>query len=171
MKLNRIIDILRLKDQKENNQNKMTNQTPKTEDSGVAFYYSNLINSLVLFAASPEYLDSLAGPVFDPISELETELDYAFIPVHFDMIFEKQILSDSLKPDLLDFKLAVDKTINEIWTWEHIYESAEWQDLRSQANNLLDRIGIKNKVYNEDFTNTNDSDGKIMKNNKFEIKK
>jgi hypothetical protein len=170
MKLDRLFDKLGLKNKKENDLNKMTYRTTKIEASRVDFYYSNLINSLVLFAASPEYLESLAGPVFNPISELETELDYAFIPVLFDEIFEKHLLPDSLKLDLLDFKLIVDKTPNGIWTWEHICESTEWQDLRNQANNLLDRIGIKNKVYNEDFTKIYDSNGNIVKDSNFEIK-
>jgi len=171
MKLVRLIDILGLKSKNGIDQNKMTNQITKMEASRVDFYYSNLINSLVLFAASPAYLDSLTGPVFNPISELETELDYAFTPVLFDEIFEKKLLSESFKPDLLDFKSNVDRIPSEIWTWENICESSEWQDLRNQANKLLDRIGIKSRIYNEDFTKIYDSDGNILKDSKYEIKK
>jgi hypothetical protein len=168
MKLNRILKILGLK--KEKVQVLQTNQKSKMGATKVDFYYSNLINTLVLFAATPEYLESLAGPVFNPISELETELDYAFTPLLFNEIFKKKLIIEELKTDLLSFKYKVDKIPNDLWTWKNICENFEWQKLRQEANTLLDRIGIKNKVYNEDFTTIYDSEGNIVKERKYEIK-
>ena len=167
MKLSWILEILGFIRKKE-----LTKQTKKIkmEASKVDFYYSNLINSLVLFAANPDYLDSLGGPVFDPISELETEIDYAFTPILFDEIFNKKLIVEELKTDLLEFKSKVDETPSDLWTWENIYNNSEWDKLRQEASKLLDRIGIKNKVYNDDFTTIYNSKGNIIKESKYGIK-
>ena len=56
-------------------------------DKCVDFYYTNLINSLILFTLTTNELEKLAGPAFNPISELESEIDYAYTPVCFETIF------------------------------------------------------------------------------------
>lgn len=40
-------------------------------DKHADFYYTNLINSLILFSLTTEELEKLAGPVFNPMTELE----------------------------------------------------------------------------------------------------
>ena len=122
--------------------------TDKTKD----YHYSCLYNSLVLFAATPEYLKSLSGPVFAPIFELETDFDYAFGDFIFEQNFKNGKVNESLRNDLLKFKTKVDKTEPAIWTIEEIETNSIWQDIRNDANLLLDKLGEKRRAY--DFGNT-----------------
>ncbi len=146
------------------------NKSKKIKASKVDFYYSNLINSLVLFAATPEYLISLGDSSFNPIFELETEIDYAFTPSIFNKIFEKKLIEENLKTNLLEFKSKIDKIPSNLWTWDSICNNSEWEEIRKEANYLLDSINIKNKVYNDDFTTIHNSEGIIIKNSEFKIK-
>lgn len=56
-------------------------------DKYVDYYESNLVNSLKLFSYSKSELEILIEPAFDPIFELESEIDYAFTPVLFQTVF------------------------------------------------------------------------------------
>ena len=114
--------------------------------------YTCLYNSLVLFAATPEYLKSLSGPVFAPIFELETDFDYAFGDFMFEQNFKNGSVQESLRQELLKFKAKVDITEPAIWTIEEIEKNPIWQDIRNDANILLDKLGEKRREY--DFGNT-----------------
>src|SRR5690606_11701514 len=105
------------------------------------FYYVNLINSLVLFSMTTKELEQLAGPAFNLMTELESEIDYAFTPVCFDTIFRNRLISDSFKNELLTFKKETDDIPSEIWDWEFIDNHLRWVSVRQKANNLLDKLG------------------------------
>jgi hypothetical protein len=60
------------------------------------FYYSNLINAIILFSITSTELEILAEPTFNPIFELETEIDYALTPVCFETIFRNGFIDKSL---------------------------------------------------------------------------
>ena len=72
-------------------------------DKYVDFYYTNLINSLILFSLSSTELEKLDGPTFNPLTELESEIDYAFTPVCLNTIFRKKLIDKSFKEELLQF--------------------------------------------------------------------
>lgn len=124
-----------------------------TKEQQAEFYFSCLCNALVLFAASPDYLFSLAGPVFNPVTELESEFDYAFRGVIFEQNFENGKVPESLRNDLLLFKQKVDAIPNEIWTEDEIETHAIWQAMRIEADDLLKKLGITRRNFNFDFTN------------------
>jgi hypothetical protein len=120
-------------------------------DKHVNFYYTNLINSIILFSFTTKELERLAGPVFDPIFELESEIDYAFTPVCFETIIRNGLIDHSFKNDLLAFKKETDDIPNDIWDWEFIDNHTTWISLRQKANNLLDKLGVTSRTYNDDF--------------------
>lgn len=121
-------------------------------DKHVNFYYSNLINSIILFALTLDELDKLAAPTFNPMSELETEIDYAFTPVCFETIFRNKLLDESFKAELLAFKKSTDDIPPEIWDWDHIEIHPTWVQIRQKANELLEKLGIESRTYNDDYT-------------------
>lgn len=135
-------------------------------DSHVDFYYTNLINSIVLFSLTTTELEKLSGPAFDPIFELETEIDYAFMPVCFETIFRNRRIDNAFKNDLLSFKKETDAIPTEIWDWEFIDNHETWISLRLKANSLLERLGITSRTYNDDFTTVYDNQGNIIKKGK-----
>jgi hypothetical protein len=135
-------------------------------DSHVDFYYTNLINSIVLFSLTTTELEKLARPTFDPIFELESEIDYAFTPVCFETIFRNGRIDNAFKNDLLSFKKETDAIPTEIWDWEFIDNHETWISLRLKANNLLERLGITSRTYNDDFTTVHDNQGNIIKKGK-----
>ncbi len=92
----------------------------KYYDKHVDFYYTNLINSIILFTYDTNKLDTLAPILLDPLTELYEELDYAFIPILFETVFYNNLIDESFRNDLLQFKEKVDKIPNEIWDWEYI---------------------------------------------------
>ena len=59
----------------------------------VDFYYKNLINSLILFSLTAKELEKLVARSFNPIFELESEIEYAYTPICFDAIFKKGLIS------------------------------------------------------------------------------
>ena len=135
-------------------------------DKHVDFYYSNLINSLILFTFKTDKLEELAGPVFDPMAELETEIDYAFTPVCFETIFRNGLIDESSKSELLSFKKKTDEIPAEIWEWEFIDNHDTWIEIRKEANELLDKLGVSSRKYTEDYTTVYDNKGNVIKKGK-----
>ncbi|MBD1366012.1 hypothetical protein IDJ77_19520 [Mucilaginibacter sp. ZT4R22] len=135
-------------------------------DEGVDFYYTNLINAIILFSLTSSELDKLAGPAFDPLFELESEIDAAFTPVCFETVFRNNAIDDSLKPELLAFKQATDDIPDNIWDWDCIESDPTWKIIRQKANELLDKLGIQDRTYNEDYITVYDGEGNILKKGK-----
>jgi hypothetical protein len=131
-------------------------------DKHVQFYYTNLINSIILFSLTTEDLEKLAGPVFNPMFELGSEIDYAFTPVCLETIFRKGRIDSSFREELLTFKKETDDIPKEIWDWEFIDNSVTWISIRQKANTLLDKLHVTSRIYNDDFTTIYDSEGKIL---------
>jgi len=132
-------------------------------DKFVDFYYTNLINSIILFSLTTKELEKLAEPLFDPIFELESEIDYAFTNVCFETVFRNGRIDNSLKNDLLTFKKETDDIPKEIWNLEFIDTHTTWVSLRQRANSLLDKLGITSRTYNDDFTTIYNNEGEIIK--------
>jgi hypothetical protein len=135
-------------------------------DKHVDFYYTNLINSIILFSLTSSELEKLAAPTFDPLSELETEIDYAFTPVCFETIFRNGLIDKSFKTELIAFKQLTDNIPKEIWDWKFIDNHETWITVRQKGNTLLDKLSVTSRTYNDDFTTIYDSDGNIIKKGK-----
>ena len=135
-------------------------------DKHVDFYWSNIVNSLKLFSYSKSELEKLIEPAFDPIFELESEIDYAFIPVLFETIFRNDLIDNKYKTALLDFKRLTDEIPSEIWDWEFLDEEQKWIEVREKANELLDKLGITDRKYDEDYITVYNKNGKIIKQGK-----
>lgn len=110
-------------------------------------FYNCLLNSLVLFACEKEYFESLIGPTFAPLFELETEFDYAFMPVVFNNGCEFGNIKQNLRSRLMDFKKGVDKLPSEIWDWEQLYVNEEWIRIRQESKKLLKELGEENRKF------------------------
>ncbi|WP_185740228.1 hypothetical protein [Flavobacterium branchiophilum] len=135
-------------------------------DKYVDFYYTNLINSIILFSLTSKELEKLSGPVFNPMTELESEIDYAFTPVCFETIFRKGVIDKSFKDELLKFKKWTDDIPSEIWDWEFIDKHEMWASTRIKANALLDKLGVTSRTYNDDYITIYDNEGNIIKKGK-----
>lgn len=73
-------------------------------DKNVDFYFSNVINSLILYTYNSTELKKLAPILIDPLTELYEELDYAFLPVCFETVFRNGKIKIEYKEQLLSFK-------------------------------------------------------------------
>lgn len=135
-------------------------------DKHADFYYTSLTNSIVLFSLTSKELKNLAGPVFNPLIELETEIEYAFTPVCLDTIFRKGLIDISIKEELLQFKKWTDDIPSEIWDWEFFDNHENWVATRHKANALLNKLGVTSRTYNFDYTTIHDSEGNIIKKGK-----
>ena len=116
------------------------------------YYYSCLYNMLVLFAAPPSYLSTLAGPGFEVPFEMETEFLCAFDEPVFSAVFESGKVAETLRDELLDFKKAVDALPNARWQWEELLANADWQPVRARAAQLLQQLGEERREYDAGFT-------------------
>jgi len=114
------------------------------------YSYSNLLKSLILFAASSEYLESLNSPSFNVVFELETEFDIGFNELSLNSIFDKKLINRELKNELSSFKAKVIGFPNELWMWKNIKNHIKWNELRTDANILLDKMEISNREYIDD---------------------
>ncbi len=112
------------------------------------FFYNCLLDSLVLFACEKDYFESLISPVFAPLFELETEFDYAFMPVVFDNGCEFGEISRSLKIKLIGFKTKVKELPKVLWKWEELYSNKKWLKIREESNNILKELGEEKRKFN-----------------------
>lgn len=132
-------------------------------DKNVKFYYTNIVNSLILYTYNVEQLDKMAPILIDPLTELYEELDYAFLPVLFETVFRNKLLDESFKEELLLFKKKVDDIPVEIWDWELLDTNGIWIKIRIDAENILNKLNIKTRIYNTDYTNVIFSKGQKNK--------
>jgi len=135
-------------------------------DKYVDFYYTNIINSIILYTFDSAKLDEMASILIDPLTELYEELEYAFTPVCFETVFRLELIENSLKNELLTFKKEVDEISTEIWDYEFIDNHETWIAIRQKANLLLDKLGVTSRTYNDDFTTIYDNEGNIIKKGK-----
>ncbi len=121
-------------------------------DKHVNFYYTNIINSLILYTYNVKQLDKMAPILIDPLTELYEELDYAFLPVLFETVFRTKLIDESLRSELLLFKKKVDDIPVEIWNWDLLDTHEIWKKIRFDAEILLNKLNIKTRDYNTDYT-------------------
>lgn len=117
-------------------------------DKSVDFYYTNLINSLILFTYNSDGLEQMEFILIDPLTELYEEMDYAFLPVCFETIFRNNVIDDKYKNELLNFKKLVDEIPNEIWDYEFIGVNEKWTEIKNNAENLLNKLGVETRIFN-----------------------
>lgn len=132
-------------------------------DTHVDFYYTNLINSLILFTYDSVKLNEMASILIDPLTELFEELQYAFTPVCFDTVVRMGLVTDVLKEELLTFKKEIDDIPVELWEWELLDQHETWLTTRQKATALLDKLGVTSRSYNDDYVTIYDKDGNILK--------
>ncbi|WP_050380783.1 hypothetical protein [Chryseobacterium sp. Hurlbut01] len=121
-------------------------------DKNVNFYYTNIVNSLILYTYNVEQLYEMAPILIDPLTELYEELDYAFLPVLFETVFRNKLINENYKEELLNFKVEVDQIPVELWDWEILDTNEVWYKIRIDAENLLNKLNIKTRIFNTDFT-------------------
>lgn len=131
-------------------------------DKHVDFYYTNIVNSIILYTYDSAKLDEMSPILIDPLTELYEEIEYAFTPVCFETVFRVGLIEDSLKNELLRFKEEIGNIPTEIWDWEFIDKHETWTTIRQKANVLLDKLGVTSRMYNDDFTIIYDVDGNIL---------
>ena len=132
-------------------------------DLHVRFYYTNIVNSLILFTYKSRELELMASPFFNPMTELYEELEYAYTPVCFETVFRKNLIPIMYKEELLTFKTKVDQMPSEIWDWEYLEEHPSWINIRTDAEEILKKMGILHRVYDDSFTNIISSSGEVIK--------
>lgn len=131
-------------------------------DKNIEFYYTNLINSLILFTYNSEELEKMQPILIDPLTELYEELDYAFIPICFETVFRNKKINIEHKENLLNFKKEVEKIPNEIWDYEFIDKHEKWQDVKKTAENILNSIGIQHRIFNVKHHKIMDKNGNVI---------
>lgn len=132
-------------------------------DKYVKYYYSNILNSLKLYTYNEEKLEKMTPILIDPILELYEELDYAFTHSLFETVFRNNYINIEFKQDLLSFKRKVDNIPNEIWDWQFLDKHETWIEIRKDADELLNKLGIKSREYDLDFTTIILNTGEIVK--------
>jgi len=152
---------------KEKSANKSSVDKDEIEyDKHVDFYYTNIINSIILYTYDTTELEEMAPILIDPLAELYEELEYAFTPLCFETVFRLGVIDSAFKNELLDFKKEVDNIPTEIWDWEFIDSHETWKAIRKHSNELLDKIGVISRTYNDDYTTIYDQDGNIFRKGK-----
>lgn len=66
-------------------------------DLNVQFYYTNIINSLILFTYKSAELKKMTPILIDPLTELYEELQFAFTKVCFETVFRNKLIEQNLK--------------------------------------------------------------------------
>ena len=135
-------------------------------DQNADFYYTNIINSIILYTYDSVKLDKMTPILIDPLTELYEEIEYAFTPICFDTVFRVGLIDNSLKEELLLFKNNVDKIPTDIWKSNFIDNHEKWLEIRQQANNLLIKLGVTSRRYNEKYSITYDKEGNMIRNGK-----
>ncbi len=135
-------------------------------DKHVKFYYSNIVNSLILYTYNVEQLDKMAPILIDPLTELYQELDYAFTPILFKTVFKNKLIDTEFRNELLNFKAKVDDIPNELWDWDLLDTNETWKNIRNVAEQLLNKLEIKSREYNDEFDTIISNTGEVLKKGK-----
>ncbi len=135
-------------------------------DKNVDFYYTNIINSIILYTYDTTKLEEIAPILIDPLTELYEELEYAFTPVCFETVFRLEVIDNAFKNELLGFKKEVDNIPAEMWDLEFIDNHEIWKTIRNRSNELLNKLGVTTRTYNDDYTAIYDSEGNIVRKGK-----
>ena len=117
-----------------------------------SYYYACLYNMLVLFAAPPHYLTTLAGPGFEVPFEMETEFLLVFDEPGFSAVFNSGKVAEAVRGALLAFKKEVDALASALWQWEAIKTTDSWRPVRARAEQLLRQLGENRRAYDFSFT-------------------
>lgn len=120
-------------------------------DKSVDYYYTNLINSLILFTYNSDELEQMEIILIDPLTELYEEMDYAFLSVCFETVFRNNVIDDKYKNELLSFKKLVDEIPNEIWDYEFIGVNEKCTEIKNNAENLLNKLRVDTRIYNTNY--------------------
>ncbi|MBK7138276.1 MAG: hypothetical protein IPH74_04285 [Bacteroidetes bacterium] len=131
-------------------------------DKNVDFFYTNLINSLILFTYNSEELEKMEFILIDPLTELYEEMDYAFLPVCFETIFRNNIIEDKYKEEFVNFKKLVNEIPNEIWDYEFIGKNKKWMEIKNNAENLLNKLKVETRVFNTNCHKIITNEGKTI---------
>lgn len=152
-------NFFKVKVEKENSENfeeaddfELTKYEVASYDENVNFFYTNIINSLILCTYNAKQLDEMAPILIDPLTELYEELDYAFLPLLFDTVFRNKLIDENFKEELLNFKKQVDEIPVELWHWEVLDINEAWLRIRIEAEELLNKLNIETRTYNTDYT-------------------
>lgn len=129
-------------------------------------FYTNLTNTLSMFAKTAVDLKKMSAPLFDPLEEIQVELDYAFSPFCLQILFKELIPNPDLQNELHSFKSEATMLTPDLWDWNHIESHPTWGTLRKKANALLEKLGVESRDYNDDFSISFDSDGQVIKKGK-----
>jgi len=133
------------------------------ESDNVNYYYTNIVNSIILYTYDTKELEKMTPILIDPLTELFEELEQAFTPVCFETVFRLKLIENTFKAELLKFKQEVDDIPTEIWDWEFIDDHESWKKIRNHANELLNKIGVTSRIYNDRYTTIFDSEGNIIR--------
>ncbi|WP_405604237.1 hypothetical protein [Polaribacter sp. Asnod1-A03] len=139
-------------------------------DKHVKFYYTNIINSLILYTYNEKQLDKMETILIDPLTELYEELDYAFTPILFETVLKNRLIDTKFKNELLEFKIKVDEIPTEIWNWNYLDTNETWKNIRNDADELLNKLGINTRKYNDEFTTIISNTGEILKKGNSNLK-
>lgn len=131
-------------------------------DKNVDFYFTNLINSLVLYTYNSTELEKLAPILIDPLTELYEELDYAFSPICFETVFRNGKINIEFKEQLLNFKKQVEEIPNELWDYEFIDKHEIWKAVKKSAEEILNEIGIGNRIFDEKYHKVINNKGNVI---------
>lgn len=123
-----------------------------TKEEYNLWLYSLLYDSLVLFSLDYNSLIKMAGPLFNPIAELDICFDYAFKTM-FEQIKETDSIKNSgILSSIKDFEKQVDDLEKEDWEYEVMEKSNKWESLRIEADKILNGLGeINNRVFEKRF--------------------
>ncbi len=132
-------------------------------DRYINYYYTNIVNSIILYTYDTKELEKMTPILIDPLTELYEELEQAFTPVCFETVFRLKLIENTFKVELLKFKQEVDDIPTEIWDWEFIDDHESWKKIRNHANELLNKIGVTSRIYNDRYTTIFDSEGNIIR--------
>ena len=135
-------------------------------DKNVDYHYTNIVNSIILYTYDSKGLEKMAPILIDPLTELYEELELSFIPVCFESVFSLKLIDNAFKTELLKFKQEVDNIPPEIWDWEFIDNHESWKTIRNCANELLNKLGVTSRIYNDSYTTIYDSEGNIIRKGK-----
>ena len=139
-----------------------TDDQIKEYDWHVDYYYSNLIESIILYTYDEKGLDGLHEILGDPITELYEELDYAYTPVLIETVFANNKVDAAHRNEVFSFKKRVDEIPTEIWKLEELDTNPTWLKIRSGANKLLDVLGIESRTYEANYTAIYNGGGMIV---------
>ncbi len=109
------------------------------------YAWISLYNCLYLISSRYKDIANLQSQVFDIFEDLDTRISIALNEQSLSFFVREGWIDEDIKRNLVKFKDFIDKIDSRHWNANDFDYHEDWEMARSWANNLMNKLNLKNR--------------------------